>query len=189
MIRATKNDKQLVLRLLSAAFQDNKSVNYILRQDAKRQTRMQALMNYSFDVCRLFGDVFLSDDCKACALILLPERKKTTLKSIFLDAKLIVSATGFGNVKKAMEREKKIKAQHPAGLRYYLWFIGVDPSEQGKGIGSRLLSEVVAEGMKQKRTICLETSTQKNIPWYQKHGFTVYRELHFGYRLFCLKRE
>jgi ribosomal protein S18 acetylase RimI-like enzyme len=146
-------------------------------------------MEYSFDICYLFGDIFLSEDKKACALIVLPEKKKTTLQSIILDAKLAISCMGLGNLKKAMDREAKIKINHPKGLMYYLWFIGVESNDQGNGIGSKLLAEVIQEGLSKNRPIYLETSTVINIPWYERFGFTIYKELDFGYKLFCLKRE
>lgn len=146
-------------------------------------------MEYSYEVCKMFGDVFVSDDRKGCALIVMPEKKKTTLKSIMLDAKFAISCLGLLNIKKAMTRETKIKQVQPDGLLYYLWFIGVDPSCQNKGTGSSLLAEIITEAEKQQRTVCLETSTVKNIPWYQKFGFTIYNEFDFGYRLYCLKRD
>lgn len=189
MVRADYIDRPLVTAILSKSFADNKSVNYIVKQDEKKAIRLKCLMEYSFDVCHLFGEVFLTEDRNGCALITYPERKKTTLKSILLDIRLIARTTGLANVKKAMQREAAIKKIHPKGLLYYLWFIGVEPSKQGKGIGSSLLTEVVAEGLKQERTICLETSTEKNIPWYKQHGFATYKQLDFGYKLVCMKRE
>lgn len=189
MIRAEYKDKYMIVDILSSSFDDNKSVNYIVKQDNKRVQRLRKLMEYSFDVCFLFGDVFLSEDKKACALVVLPDKKKTTLKSVLLDIKLIFFSTGVRNIKKALKRESEIKRLHPEGLIYYLWFIGVDPNEQNRGIGGKLLQEIIQEGLSQNRKICLETSTQKNIPWYQKFGFSIYQELNFGYKLFCMKRE
>ena len=69
MIRADIEDKNRIVEILSKAFDDNKSVNYIIQQDAKRKQRIRNLMEYSFDICNLFGDVFVSDDRKACALV------------------------------------------------------------------------------------------------------------------------
>lgn len=146
-------------------------------------------MEYSFDICYLFGRVLLSDDRKGCALIVLPEKKKTTFRSVLLDLKLIFSCIGLSNVKKAMKRETMIKAFQPKEPICYLWFIGVEPNEQNKGIGSNLLVEIMKESESDKRTICLETSTPKNLPWYQKFGFTIYNELNLGYKLFFLKRQ
>lgn len=188
MIRAGIEDKNRIVDILSNAFDDNKSVNYIIQQDVKRKQRISNLMAYSFDLCHSFGDVFMSEDKKGCALILLPDKKKTTLRSVFLDTKLAVSAIGLANIKKAMDREAAINKIHPDGIIYYLWFIGVDPTDQGNGVGSKLLESVIQEGLSQKRTICLETSTTKNLPWYEKHGFNTYRDLDFGYKLYCMKR-
>lgn len=188
MIRAGIEDKNRIVDILSNAFDDNKSVNYIIPQDAKRKERIRRLMAYSFDVCYLWGDVFLSADKKACALILFPDKKRPSLQSILLDIKFATSVIGLQNIKKAMNREASISKIHPEGLLYYLWFIGVERSAQGTGIGSKLLTEIIEEGLEQKRIVCLETSTIKNLPWYEKHGFKTYRELDFGYRLYCMKR-
>lgn len=189
MHRANLKDRSLIVRILTESFADNKSVNYIIKQDGKRVERMKKLMEYSFDVCHLYGDVFLTDDKQGCALIVMPDKKKTTLKSILLDAKLALTCIGLSNLKRAMAREAAIKKLHPKGPMYYLWFIGVDPSEQNKGVGTRLLKEVISEGFSKQRPIYLETSTLKNIPWYEKFGFTVYNRLDFGYELFCMKKE
>lgn len=188
MMRATLNDKELVTDILIESFVDNKSVNYIIKQDKKREQRLKYLMEYSFDICNLFGDVFVSDDRKGCALVVVPDRKKVTVKSILLDIKMALSVTGLLNVKKAISRESAIKKIHPNVPIYYLWFIGVEPSQQGNGIGSKLLKEIIQKGLSENRTICLETSTLKNIPWYEKHGFKTYQELDFGYKLYCMKR-
>jgi hypothetical protein len=189
MIRAEYKDKERIVEILTNSFQDNKSVNYILKQDQRRLQRVRNLMDYSFEVCYLFGDVFLSEDKTGCALIVLPEKKKTTLKSVLLDVKLIFTCTGLSNVKKTLDRESKIKKLHPTEPMYYLWFIGVDNNKQNKGVGSRLLEDVIQQASLKNRTTYLETSTLKNIPWYEKFGFKVYNELDLGYRLYFLRRE
>ncbi|WP_374163833.1 GNAT family N-acetyltransferase [Arcticibacter sp. MXS-1] len=189
MIKASYSDKSLVLDILTKSFDTNKSVNYIVKQDKKRVQRVRALMDYSFEVCYLFGEVFLSNNKKACALILYPDKKKTSLKSILLDIKLILSCVGLSNVKKALTRESKIKKIQPKEPMYYIWFIGVDPSYQNSGIGTELLNEVIEDSSRKKRPIYLETSTTKNLPWYKKFGFDVYNELDLTYKLFFLKRD
>lgn len=189
MIKANYGDKEKIVDILSEAFDDNKSVNYLVIQDRKRKHRIRRLIEYSFDVCHAFGKVFLSDENNACALILLPDKKKTTLRSIWWDIKLILTSTGIGNVRKAIHRETKIKAVQPKQPLYYLWFIGVKNIEQGRGIGSKLLKELIYDNGFEKRVICLETSTTKNIPWYEKFGFIVYDKLDLGYELFFMRKE
>jgi ribosomal protein S18 acetylase RimI-like enzyme len=163
------------------------SVNYIVRQDAKRIQRIRALMQYSFEVCYRFGDVWLSNDHTACALVLYPNLKRTTFVSVWLDIQLILCAIGFSGIKKALNREAQIKKLQPKKPVAYLWFIGVNPLYQHQGTGSRLLQEVMADAARKYLLVYLETSTVRNLPWYEKFGFEIYDQLDLGYVLFFLK--
>lgn len=189
MRRASLEEKDLVVDILTQSFESNQSVNYIVNQDKKRLERIRALMDYSFDVCSLFGDVFISDDKKACALIVYPDKKKTNLKSALLDLKLITQCIGAKNIKKALAREALIKRIQPKELMTYLWFIGVNLADQNKGIGSKMLQSVIDHSTQNKRPIYLETSTVRNLPWYDKYGFKIYSEQDLSYRLYFLKRD
>src|SRR3546814_11498053 len=84
-----------------------------------------------------------SDVCSSDLLVLYPDKKKTTLKSILLDIKLILSCVGIENIKKTLARESMIKKIQPKEPMYYLWFIGVDPEYQNIGIGSVFLDELI----------------------------------------------
>lgn len=186
MQKATYTEKERIIHILSKSFDDNQSINYIVKQDKNRERRIRALVDYSIDVCRYFGEVFISEDKDACALILYPGRKKTTLKTIFLDIQLILQCVGFGNIKKTLRRESLIKRKQPRVPMTYIWFIGVDPVQQNKGKGSLLLESILEESKQMKRMVCLETSTLKNLPWYQKFGFKIYHEEDLGYKLYFL---
>ncbi|HVI44747.1 MAG TPA: GNAT family N-acetyltransferase [Chitinophaga sp.] len=188
MIKATLNDKAAVISTLVKSFDTNKSVNYIVKQDSKRVERIRKLMAYSFDLCYAFGDVFLSEDRKACVLTLLPDRKKSTFKTTLMDINLVLSVIGVSSAKKAMDRDARIKKGYPSEPIVYLWFIGVDPAYQGKGIGGTLLDDVVKHSTGLGRPVYLETSMVENLPWYEKHGFNVYQTLDFSHGdLYCLK--
>lgn len=101
----------------------------------------------------------------------------------------MISCIGIGNIKKALDRESKIKNAQPKELMYYLWFIGVDPKFQNTGIGSKLLNEVIIDSITKERPIYFETSPFKNLPWYKKFNFVVYNNLDLSYRLYFLKLE
>jgi GNAT superfamily N-acetyltransferase len=164
MTKAENPNKNLVVSILIDSFMDNASVNYITKQDSKRIQKTRKLMEYSYDICNLFGKVHLTDDKKACALIILPDKKRTTLKSIIADIKLIAGSTGLFNVKKAMHREAAIKKIHSQQPFTYLWFIGVSPSEQNKGRGTVLLEKILEKSKAEGRPVILETSTERNLP-------------------------
>lgn len=187
MIPASRKDKSLVIDILARSFDDNRSVNYILPQDGRRQQRIRHLMDYSFEVCYRYGKVHLSNDKRACALVLLPDRQKTTPATVLLDVKLILRAVGLSRLRRTLHRENAIEKLRPKQPLYYLWFIGVVPEAQGKGVGRTLLGELAAEAARERRTLCLETSTPQNVPWYQKAGFTKYNELDLGYTIHFLQ--
>ncbi|MGN6214484.1 GNAT family N-acetyltransferase [Parafilimonas sp.] len=189
MRRAGKSDKVLIVDMLTKSFDTNASVNYIIRQGKKRIKRIRALMDYSFEVCHLFGDVFINTEGNACALIVYPDAKRTTLKSILLDAKLIFRCVGLGNLMKTIKREKIISSAQPKIPMTYLWFIGVFPSDQNNGIGSKLLQSIIDYSSYHDRPIYLETSTVKNLPWYEQFGFEVYHEVDLSYHLYFFKRD
>jgi ribosomal protein S18 acetylase RimI-like enzyme len=188
MKRASVDKKNLVVDILTNSFVDNKSVNYVVMQDRKREDRIKGLMAYSFNVCNAFGEVWLSDDEQACALILFPDMKRTTVNSIFWDVKLAVSVIGINRIKLVLERETKIKSFHSEKLLTYLWFIGVTPTVQNMGKGSELLKEIIELSNQNRSSIYLETSVEENLSWYKKFGFEIYQQLEFNYTLYLLKR-
>jgi len=189
MIKAEEVDKTTVITILSNSFKENQSVNYIVRNNKNSFERIKALMDYSFELCSMFGEVWLSDDKKACALVLFPQDKRTTAKSIWLDIKLIFQAIGIFGITKTLRREAQIHKIQPKEKMAYLWFIGVEPDAQQKGIGSKLLRQLTLRFTVLNLPLYLETSTQKNIPWYQSFGFEIYNQINLGYSLYFLQRR
>jgi ribosomal protein S18 acetylase RimI-like enzyme len=188
MRKAEESEKSLAVDILSDSFESNRSVNYVVKQDANREARIRGLMAYSFDVCRAFGEVWFSEDKQACALILLPDKKRTTLSSIIWDIRLATGVIGIERVAQVLGRESKIKAFHPKEPFAYLWFIGVKPAAQNSGIGSALLDELINKYTNEGRPIYLETSVDRNLPWYRKHGFEIFNTIQLTYPLFLLRR-
>ncbi|MCH5717109.1 hypothetical protein [Niabella hibiscisoli] len=75
MITAQKVDKPLVVDLLVQCFCNSKSIHYIIEKEGRSESRIKVLMSYAFDYCMNYGEIFLSDDRLACALVLYPEKK------------------------------------------------------------------------------------------------------------------
>jgi ribosomal protein S18 acetylase RimI-like enzyme len=126
---------------------------------------------------------------KACALILYPHKLKTNIKTVLLDIKFINRVVGFGSIIKMLKWSAMIKKVMPTEKLMYLWFIGVDPQHQYKGIGTQFLTQILKWSENKKLPVYLETSTIENLPWYKKFNFEIYHEQDMGYPLFFLKRE
>jgi len=59
---------------------------------------------------------------------------------------------------------------------WYLALIGIDPSQQGHGLGGALLKPMLARADAEGLPCYLETVESKNVPFYQKHGFKIITE-------------
>lgn len=189
MILATYQDKPLLVHLLSQAFAANGSVNYVVGDGDGQLKRIRALMEYSVEVCFRFGNVYLDENRSACALVLYPHRKRTTVRSVALDVKLVFHAIGWRRIRRVLRREAQIKKIQPKEDMAYLWFIGVDPAQQHAGIGSALLHSVIDVASRDGLPVYLETSVTENLPWYQRFGFTIYGSLDMGsHTLYFMRR-
>lgn len=156
MIQAEHQDKQRVVQILAHAFIDNKSVNYVIKGGGGKMRRIKGLMAYCFDVCFNYGKVYLSEDRNACALIIYPHQKHYSLKHLWWDLKLAITVSGIFHLPKLLKRETvidNIKGKQP---HLNLWFIGVDPTQQQKGIGTKLMSELLEKAKTENLPIYLE---------------------------------
>lgn len=66
---------------------------------------------------------------------------------------------------------EEMDSYHPSDPHWYLPMIGIDPAKQGYGFGSALLKHTLEHCDSEGQLAYLESSSPKNIPFYQRHGF------------------
>ena len=69
---------------------------------------------------------------------------------------------------------------HPSEPHWFLPFMGVDPSQQGKGFGSALLQHTLIQCDRDSKLAYLESSNPRNIPLYKRHGFELLGTIQIG---------
>ncbi len=69
---------------------------------------------------------------------------------------------------------------HTHEPHWYLAVIGVDPAQQSKGVGSRLMQQVLGPCDADGLHAYLESSNPMNVPFYERHGFEVIAEIQAG---------
>lgn len=62
---------------------------------------------------------------------------------------------------------------HPSEPHWYLPLLGVDPVYHGKGLGSAVLKHATSKFDNENVLAYLESSSRRNIPLYERHGFKV----------------
>jgi len=63
------------------------------------------------------------------------------------------------------------EAAHPEEPAWFLQFLGVDPALQGRGLGSRLLHDVLDVADRNGEAAYLEATSERNRALYERHGF------------------
>jgi ribosomal protein S18 acetylase RimI-like enzyme len=115
------------------------------------------------------GTAWVTENGAAAALWLPPgvesdaEAIGALIGSTAPEAKLAV----LGEVAEQMDRH------HPKEPHWYLAFVGCDPACQGQGLGAALLKEGLRACDAQGMPAYLESSSPRNIPLYERHGFEV----------------
>lgn len=75
---------------------------------------------------------------------------------------------------------EQVESYHPEGDIWYLPLIAVDPAHQGKGLGAALMKTALQKCDEDGLPAYLESSNQRNITLYQRHGFEIMGEIQRG---------
>ena len=75
---------------------------------------------------------------------------------------------------------EQMDSHHPPEPHWYLPMIGVDPAKQGNGYGSALLKHALEHCDGDSKLAYLESSSPKNIPLYERHGFELLGTIQVG---------
>jgi ribosomal protein S18 acetylase RimI-like enzyme len=178
--RASEADREQVIDCLSAAFADDPVMSWIGRRDAKRDIGRRAMFSYLVGTLGIPGnELWTAGDYSAAALWVPPERADLKLPwwqelALF---PTIVRFTSLSGLSRVDAFRKAADAHHPKDQpHFYLMTIGVDPKFQGQGLGSALLEATLAKIDARGLPSYLESSSPKNVPLYQRHGFAVTKE-------------
>jgi GNAT superfamily N-acetyltransferase len=68
---------------------------------------------------------------------------------------------------------ESMAALHPVAAHFYLSGLGTDPPRQGQGLGSAALAPVLTRCDEQGIPAYLESSKERNIAFYERHGFVL----------------
>jgi GNAT superfamily N-acetyltransferase len=71
----------------------------------------------------------------------------------------------------------EVEKVHPRQPHWYLAVLGTDPEHQGKGVGAALLAPILERCDAEGIPAYLESSKLANVPYYERFGFRVQREI------------
>ena len=165
-----------VIGVLTLAFSVDPMARWSLPEPAKYLATFPSITKAFGGSAFGKGTAYIADGFTGAALWLPPgiESDEASLKRLF-------DENTNDDIKEDMQRIfEEMKKFHPTEPHWYLPIIGVDPTHQGAGIGSALMTEALRAVDRDGAIAYLESSNPENISLYQRHGFEVIGEIQFG---------
>ncbi|MEU0216578.1 GNAT family N-acetyltransferase [Streptomyces sp. NPDC006265] len=174
---AGEGDRELIVRLLDEAFQDDPVSGWVFPGAEDRRAKHPGLMAAFTDIVLAAGRIDVMEDGSACALWLsVPAHEGEDHGDRDGDAE----DDGPAQVREAVDPDNErieaigrlTAAVHPAGRAHeYLWMIGVAPGRQGEGLGTALIEAVLDRCDREGLPAYLEASSARSRELYERLGF------------------
>jgi ribosomal protein S18 acetylase RimI-like enzyme len=169
--RAVLGDVSVLARSLSRAFRDDAVSAYLFPDEKRRQANLETFFRLQLERTYLpKGEVYTTGDRRAAAMWMPPDSKQPGLLVQLAYVRMALSTHSF---RRGRELALQLYRLRPKERHYYLGTIGTDPNHQGRGLGSALLRPVLARLDEAGMPAYLESSSEKNVRFYQGHGFAV----------------
>lgn len=189
LVRA--DDVAPVADVLARAFDDDPIFRAILPDDAHRRRALPPLFaEWTRRLHLPLGTSWTTDDFAGAALWSPPGRWPITVMQQAAMGPRMIGALGARTLV-ALRVLLAIESPHPHEPHCYLRAIGCDPSRQGQGVGAALLAPMLARCDAEGIPAYLESSNEKNLTFYRRHGFETVGEVttHLGPRAFLMWRK
>jgi predicted N-acetyltransferase YhbS len=173
--QATRSDAKELVRVLARAFDDDPLMVWMLPDPASRQRRIRRMFHTIFrhEVFAFGGARVATEDGRIVGAALWIPPRSSPKPSV---VRQLMALPGF---LRAFGRQTLLPNTyllaalkvHPHEKHWYLYLIGVDPDQQGKGVGAALLRERLRHCDTELMPAYLESSKLSNVPVYEHFGF------------------
>ena len=167
--------------VLARAFVRDPFYSYLAGDAPERNLRMRmgwaGILRHASAGLR---ETWTTADVTGVAIWLPPGRAASSLLDSLRMVPALARLTGWRRLREvaaAMELLELRRQAHVGMPHWYLSALGVEPERQGQGIGSALLSVVLARADAEATPVYLETATARNVLLYERHAFEVVEEL------------
>jgi GNAT superfamily N-acetyltransferase len=167
--------------VLARAFFDDPFMGYALPDPPARREKLPVLMEAGCRVSQHLGHALTTAGrVEGAALWLPPGEADLTAERLeaagFTHVAEVWGEEAMGRFSAAMAYLEELHHRDMPAPHWYLLGIGVDPPRQGQGVGGALLQPILQRADAAGLPCYLETQKERNVPFYQRHGFAVVAE-------------
>ncbi|MER6320659.1 GNAT family N-acetyltransferase [Streptomyces coelicoflavus] len=176
---AGADDRDLVVRLLDEAFQDDPVSSWVFPGEEYRRRTHHRLMAAFTDAVLADGRIDVTEDGAACALWLpVPADEHpgaepdSGSEADVEDVPVRIREAVDPDNERVEAIARLTDGIHPTGRAHaYLWMIGVVPGRQGEGLGTALIESVLDRCDREGLPAYLEASSARGRVLYERLGF------------------
>jgi len=174
---ATRNDVTPLSQALGRSFLDDPVMAWLFPEPADRLQRITAFFALMLERQHLkHGEVWTSDNLEGAAAWDSPGHWRTEFTALLGNGPALILLLGRRTVT-GLQGLTRVEKRHPRQPHWYLAILGTDPPSQGRGVGSAMLAPVLQRCDAEGLGAYLESSKERNVPYYQRHGFHVTEEM------------
>jgi ribosomal protein S18 acetylase RimI-like enzyme len=178
MRRAREAELPALSKMLARAFMDDPVACWSCPPERLRTGVLERFQGARLRQLLRYEEIWTDDDLSCAALWAPPKRWRTTLREDLEIARSVAHPRLLGRLPLATMGLVGIERQHPHDPpHWYLAVLGTDPPAQGQGLGSAVLEPVLERCDSDGIAAYLESSKERNIAFYARHGFRVTREI------------
>ena len=175
--RATADDVTAVAAQMARTFLDDPVTSHIFRNEARREAGLRAYFGTQMKADYLpFGGCYVAEGY-AGAAIWAPAGKPLPTVVRGMLTMLPVMPYVIANMRTTFQLLALIESKHPREPHWYLASLGTAVEQQGKGVGGALMRPVLEHCDAEGIPCYLESSKERNLPFYRRHGFEVVEEV------------
>jgi ribosomal protein S18 acetylase RimI-like enzyme len=175
-------DRRRFIEVMAKAFDDDPFMNWFAAQDAKRPQRIrQMFKTASTRMAGPYDEMYTTSDVEGGAIWFPPGKWKLGMLQQLMLAPAMVRVASLRRILGVMNGLNSVEKKHPHKDHWYLMALGVDPAQQGRSIGSQLMGPILERCDRESTGAYLESSKERNVPLYERHGFKVTEEITVPY--------
>jgi ribosomal protein S18 acetylase RimI-like enzyme len=176
--RATSADVPALAAVLARAFLDDPVASWAWRPDRLRLGALERFHGVRLRQLLAGEEVWTSDELTCAALWAPPASWHMTLSETAMLVPCFLRPRLFVRMPLVALGWEKLERAHPRRPpHFYLAVLGTEPRAQGRGLGSAVLGGVLEGCDRDGVAAYLESSKERNIDFYARHGFRVLEEI------------
>jgi GNAT superfamily N-acetyltransferase len=176
---ANRHEHKVLADVLARAFYDDPVMQWLIRDSRQRYARLKRFFRAELDVYDRKNRVLTTTDLSAVSMWSSPGNWQVAPLDVLRGSPRLLGAFRLRAVT-GLRLLTEMEREHPKEHHWYLGIVGADPGRQGRGAGRAVITPVLDECDTEGIPAYLESSKPSNVPYYERFGFRVIKEIQVG---------